>query len=471
MGKWNTAQKLAEQKVITREDELARERMKIENNLARRRNEEFLETIQEADMTFGVRLSDNDTHLRLDEQFWQDFQKNSTGLMASYATLQRELGQEKNKHDLKTLPLRLRHDAKMKHQDHKNSMERLVFWKDATAEYLSDPQKVMATVGLIGGGALMYYASKRGTKVAADYTAARLGKPKLVTETSRRSIFDYMRPSYYTKRLFSRQAPISGIKDVILPSELEEEMIQFSSGLRNTKKNNGYFTHSLLYGPPGTGKTLLARTVAKNADMDYAVLSGANILQYKKGEDKAQLNRLFDWDEANKKKTVIFLDEAEVVLPDREDPSVSEQVRELTTTLLARTGTESDKFALVFATNRPHVLDRAVLDRIDNKWEFPLPRFAQRQEMLELYIDKWVKNNPKIKKPITVTDLSDDKISLIAKKTDGFSGREISKLVIAWQQAAFRTSDNILDETTIDHVTAQKIKQHNVQQKLGAYLS
>ena len=79
--------------------------------------------------------------------------------------------------------------------------------------------------------------------------------------------------------------------------------------------------------------------------------------------------------------------------------------------------------------------------------------------MLRLYIDKWVlhhQNGAKIK----LENFDDNKVSHIAHMTEGFSGRELSKLAIAMQAKAFSVPDKMLTDQMMDDIVSERVKQH-----------
>merc|ERR1712194_240269 len=98
------------------------------------------------------------------------------------------------------------------------------------------------------------------------------------------------------------------------------------------------------------------------------------------------------------------------------------------------TGTESARIAVILATNVPSVLDRAVLDRIDEAFEFPKPAYDQRLQMLNMFVDHYLRKPTKKGKGIEMEDTLDDNFfASIAKRTEGLSGRQLAKLVLAFQ--------------------------------------
>ena len=83
-------------------------------------------------------------------------------------------------------------------------------------------------------------------------------------------------------------------------------------------------------------------------------------------------------------------------------------------------------------------------------------------------IKRWKSNPSSIfakKKVINISSLSQELIEQIAERTEGFSGRELTKLVISWHDAAFAKSDPILDLETIENVLARHIEQNTTKNK------
>lgn len=159
---------------------------------------------------------------------------------------------------------------------------------------------------------------------------------------------------------------------------------------------------------------------------------------------------------------------------------MSESQRSALNALLFRTGDQSRDIVLVLATNRPGDLDSAITDRIDEVIEFPLPREEERFKLIKLYLNKYLsnedENNSKKglallikKKPqkIKVKDLSDDVIQQAAKKTEGFSGREIAKLMASVQAAVYGRPDCILDSQLFLEVVDYKVAEHHQRIKLA----
>jgi len=179
-----------------------------------------------------------------------------------------------------------------------------------------------------------------------------------------------------------------------------------------------------------------------------------------------EVHRLFDWSATSSRGLLVFVDEADAFLRKRTNANMSEDARNALNAFLYRTGTESRSFMLVLATNVPEQLDFAVLDRADEAVEFTLPGVAERREMLKLYVDQYIANSDQgrslfQRRTAKITShLDDNKIATLVRKTDGFSGREIAKLVIALQAAALGSADAVLTEEMIDRVLDEHVQQH-----------
>lgn len=159
---------------------------------------------------------------------------------------------------------------------------------------------------------------------------------------------------------------------------------------------------------------------------------------------------------------------------------MSEAQRSALNALLFRTGDQSKDIVLALATNRPGDLDSAVADRIDEALEFPLPGEQERYKLLKLYLDKyiaqagpkkssWFKNLFKREQQkIEVKGLTDDILKEAAAKTEGFSGREIAKLMAGVQAAVYGSENCVLDPNLFREVVDYKVAEHQQRKKLAA---
>ena len=118
---------------------------------------------------------------------------------------------------------------------------------------------------------------------------------------------------------------------------------------------------------------------------------------------------------------------------------------------------------LVYASNQPEQFDWAINDRIDDMVQFTLPSLAERSKMIAQYMDKYLLK-PTESKPITISGIDEALLNTVAKRTDGFSGREISKLAIAWQAAAYGTEDASLNGEMLVTVLEEQLSSKRQKQ-------
>ena len=140
-------------------------------------------------------------------------------------------------------------------------------------------------------------------------------------------------------------------------------------------------------GAPGTGKTMFARGLAHHSGLDFAILTGGDIAPL--GRDAVtELHKLFDWAKTSRKGLLLFIDEADAFLQNRETTKISEDQRNALNAFLFRTGTESNQFMMVYASNQPNQFDPALLDRVDEMVEFDLPGVEERRQMIAMRFAK-----------------------------------------------------------------------------------
>lgn len=182
----------------------------------------------------------------------------------------------------------------------------------------------------------------------------------------------------------------------------------------------------LLFGPPGTGKTMIAKAIAHEIDATFFIVSPAQMLSKWVGEAEQNVRRLFEAAKAEPT-SVIFLDEAEALVPKRKSDSSSVMQRVVPQILQELEGFErTAERALLFvgATNKPWMLDEAVLrpGRLDAKVYVGLPDALARYRLLEIYFAK--------------RPLADDvDFSELCDRLVGYSGADIKSIA---HQAAQR---------------------------------
>ena len=176
----------------------------------------------------------------------------------------------------------------------------------------------------------------------------------------------------------------------------------------------------LLVGPPGTGKTLLARSMAGEAGVPFISASGSDFVEMYAGVGAARVRRLFR-DARRHKSCIIFIDELDAVGRNRGGNSLSHEEREQTLNqlLVEMDGfRHSDSIIVVAATNRPDILDPALLrpGRFDRQVVVGNPDIRGREQILRVHSRK-------------VALEPDIDMRSIARGTPGFSGADLANLV------------------------------------------
>eukprot|EP00808_Paulinella_micropora_P006806 g63715.t1 len=344
----------------------------------------------------------------------------------------------------------------------------------AVREIMTDPKKMTVVVGSLSLLALGVYSARSTTAVAEKFLISRIGKPSLVRETSRwvpTQPIKSLRRKFANPLSFFRkntETPLDTLmRGMVFPHELQTRLNWVTTATIHTKAHKAPFRHIMLHGPPGTGKTLFSKQLAQASGLDYAIMTGGDFGALG-SEAVTELHKVFDWAEASRKGTILFVDEADAFLQ-RRHAGMSEEMRNVLSAFLVRTGTESDRFMVVLATNMPHTIDSAVLDRIDEALEVPLPGEEERKKMLELYFAKYITSPPKGKwEPIKVEGWTDQTFEWLAKETKGFSGRQIAKFVIALQAAVHGGANTVLTPTLAHSVLNVKVKGYDFRDSIKA---
>ncbi|KAJ4831073.1 hypothetical protein Tsubulata_045034 [Turnera subulata] len=349
---------------------------------------------------------------------------------------------------------------------------------------LNDRNKLIMTVGGATALAAGVYTTREGARVTWGYINRILGQPSLIRESSM-SRFPLSRTLSQAKNKVlkhSTDAPLGskgGLNNIILHPSLQKRIEHLAKATANTKTHQAPFRNMMFYGPPGTGKTMVAREIARKSGLDYAMMTGGDVAPLG-AEAVTKIHQIFDWAKKSQKGLLLFIDEADAFLSERNSVHMSEAQRSALNALLFRTGDQSRDIVLVLATNRPGDLDSAITDRIDEVIEFPLPGEEERFKLLNLYLSKYLSDKEEDrstilesllkKKPqkITVTDVSEDVIREAAKKTEGFSGREIAKLMASVQAAVYGRPDCVLDSQLFREVVDYKVAEHHQRIKLAA---
>ncbi|CDY49920.1 BnaCnng18300D [Brassica napus] len=346
---------------------------------------------------------------------------------------------------------------------------------------LTDQNKLIVAVGGATALAAGIYTTREGAKVIWSYVDRILGQPSLIRESSRGKYPWSGSVSRVMSTLRGKGSATNngkGFGDVILHPSLQKRIEHLANATANTKSHQAPFRNMLFYGPPGTGKTMAARELARKSGLDYALMTGGDVAPLG-SQAVTKIHQLFDWGKKSKRGLLLFIDEADAFLCERNKTYMSEAQRSALNALLFRTGDQSKDIVLALATNRPGDLDSAVADRVDEVLEFPLPGEEERFKLLSLYLEKYIAQAgprkpglfdrlfKKEQQKIEIKGVTEELLKEAAAKTEGFSGREIAKLMASVQAAVYGSEDCVLDSALFREVVDYKVAEHQQRRKLA----
>src|SRR3954463_16438990 len=242
-------------------------------------------------------------------------------------------------------------------------------------------------------------------------------------------------------KLLTGDTPKVTFADVAGADEAKQELQEIIEFLKDpqkfTKLGGRLPKGALLVGPPGTGKTLLARAVAGEAGRPFFSMSGSDFVEMVVGVGASRVRDLFEQGKAHAP-CIIFIDEIDAVGRHRGaglGGGHDEREQTLNQLLVEMDGFESnDGVILIAATNRPDVLDPALLrpGRFDRQIVVDAPDLRGREGILKVHMRN---------KPIA----EDADMSVLARGTPGFSGADLENLVNEAALWAARSEKDRLD--------------------------
>lgn len=213
--------------------------------------------------------------------------------------------------------------------------------------------------------------------------------------------------------------------DVAGCDEAKEEVVEMVDFLRDPakyQKLGGKIPRgALMIGPPGTGKTLLARAIAGEAKVPFFTISGSDFVEMFVGVGASRVRDMFEQAKRHAP-CIIFIDEIDAVGRQRGaglGGGNDEREQTLNQLLVEMDGFEGNEGIIVIAaTNRPDVLDKALLrpGRFDRQVTVGLPDVRGREQILNVHMKK-------------VPSDDDVQVKYIAQGTPGFSGADLANLI------------------------------------------
>ncbi len=241
-------------------------------------------------------------------------------------------------------------------------------------------------------------------------------------------------------------APKIGFKDVAGVDEAVEELHEIKEFLENPKKFQALGARIpkgvLLYGPPGTGKTLLARAVAGEAGVPFFSISGSDFVEMFVGVGASRVRDLFEQAKQSSP-CIIFMDEIDAVGRHRGaglGGGHDEREQTLNQLLVEMDGFEmKDNIILIAATNRPDILDPALLrpGRFDRQIVVDRPDRIGRRRILEVH-SKGKPLAPEID------------LDTLAAGTPGFTGADLANLINEAALLAARHGKKMIDQHELE---------------------
>jgi cell division protease FtsH len=247
-------------------------------------------------------------------------------------------------------------------------------------------------------------------------------------------------------KLQNNEVPKTTFKDVAGADEAIAELEEIKDFLANPDKYGALGAKIpkgvLLFGPPGTGKTLLARAVAGEAGVPFYSISGSDFVEMFVGVGAARVRDLFNQAKENSP-SIVFVDEIDAVGRQRGagmGGGHDEREQTLNQLLVEMDGFEENtKVILIAATNRPDVLDPALLrpGRFDRQIAVDRPDLKGREAILAVH----AKNKP----------LSDDvKLIDYARRTPGFTGADLANVLNEAALLTAREEKKVISNSELD---------------------
>lgn len=241
--------------------------------------------------------------------------------------------------------------------------------------------------------ALSYDAEDR-FQSASEFIKAIDGEIKVERQSTKRKILSQQQSkdkpiSTEIKKKGEGFAAVAGMEK--LKQQMREEVIE---PLHNPEEYHRYGVTipngMLLYGPPGCGKTFFAKHFAEEVGFNFMCITSATLKSRYVNATQENIAKMFKEAEENAP-TIIFIDEINELVPNRDDGDVHEMSRSAVNEMLAQMDRTGEKGVFVIgATNYPYMIDPAILraGRLDKKYYIGVPDIDARKALFKLYLER-----------------------------------------------------------------------------------
>ena len=238
------------------------------------------------------------------------------------------------------------------------------------------------------------YDSEDRFQSADEFIKAIDGEVKIERQSTKRKILsqqqsDNTPASYAIKKKGEGFAAVAGMEE--LKQQMREEVIE---PLHNPEEYHRYGVTipngMLLYGPPGCGKTFFAKHFAEEVGFNFMCITPATLKSRYVNATQENIAKMFKEAEENAP-IVIFIDEMNELVPNRDDENVHEMSRSAVNEMLAQMDRTGEKgIFIIGATNYPNMIDPAILraGRLDKKYYIGVPDIEARMALFRLYLNK-----------------------------------------------------------------------------------
>ncbi|GKU94504.1 hypothetical protein SLEP1_g7996 [Rubroshorea leprosula] len=327
---WNLMQQHAQAKAqkLRYEDELARKRMQADHEAQRRHNAQLAKMQEESSIRKEQARQATEEQIQAQQR---QTEKERAEIERETIRVKAMAEAEGRAHEAK---LTEDHNRRMLIEKINGEREKWLAAINTTFSHiegglrtlLTDRNKLLMTIGGATALAAGVYTTREGARVTWGYINRILGQPSLIRESSmskfplsgmmsrvKNQAFKYGTAAKAAESLKSKK----GLENVVLHPSLKRRIDQLARATANTKVHQAPFRNMLFHGPPGTGKTL---------GLDYAMMTGGDVAPLG-AQAVTKIHEIFDWAKKSNKGLLLFIDEADAFLCERNSTYMSESQR------------------------------------------------------------------------------------------------------------------------------------------------